>query len=193
MKVSPDDPRSIRTREVLHEALMRLAAERSIATLTVGDLTGEAGLHRSTFYLHYSGIPELLEDCAKELFEQLRRKIYSINPTETQLDVSQMVPYVSAVFYHLEAHELFYRAMLGRHGDPLFRALFQAEITDLILEPKVFGGMNPQREMILRFFSAGFTEIAIWWLEKRKPLSAEEAATLVVKDLLTDYVRFIYD
>ena len=86
--------------------------------------------------------------------------------------------------------------MLGRHGDLLFRVLFQEEISALILEPIAIETErkipNPQSEMILRFFSAGFAEIATWWLEKRKPLSVEEAATQVVKDLLPDSIRSIY-
>ncbi len=193
MKVSPADPRSIRTRELLHGALIRLAAEKSVPTLTIGDVTQEAGLHRSTFYLHYSGIPELLEDCAKELFEQLRNDIYKMASARSLKNDSQMIPYVAAVFEHLESHEPFYRAMLGRHGDPLFRALFQEEITKLIMEPKAqLDPKNLQYEMSLRYFSAGFTEIAVWWLENRMPLTAKEAATRVVQDLLTDYVRFIY-
>ncbi len=108
----------------------------------------------------------------------------------------QLVAYVASVFRHLEAHEAFYRAMLGRHGDPLFRVLFQEEVAQLLLEPiateQAREGKNPQFEMILRFFSAGFTEIATWWLEKGKPLSAESAATRVVNDVLPDYLRLIY-
>lgn len=192
MKVSPQNPRSMRTRRLLHHALIRLATEKNSTTISIGDVAQEAGIHRSTFYLHYSGLPELFEDCAKELFRQLREDIYSSSSVWVPMNITQMAPYVAIVFHHLETYELFYRAILGRHGDPLFRALFQEEISGLLLEPKGKSDMNPHREMILRFFSAGFTEIAVWWLENRKPFSADEAAALVVKDLLTDYARFIY-
>ena len=176
--------------------MLQLAAEKSVANLTVGEVARQAGVHRSTVYLHYSGLPELLDDCARELFRQLRDDLWAMNQTNPRWDGPQLSVYVTRVFRHLETHEAFYRAMLGRQGDPLFRVLFQEEIAQLLLEPiateKMRNGKRPQFEMILRFFSAGFTEIATWWLEKGKPLSAENAATRIANDLLPDYVRLIY-
>jgi hypothetical protein len=44
MKVSESDPRSIRTRDQLRNALMKLAAQTRFANLTIQDVTGLAGL-----------------------------------------------------------------------------------------------------------------------------------------------------
>jgi len=195
MKVSGSDPRIIRTRDLLRDALMTLVAEKSFASLTIQEITSLAGLNRTTFYLHYSGLHELLEDCARTLFSEMRTKIYANKLLDFQQDSTSLVPFVESVFHHLEDHEKFYRAMLGRQGDPLFRVLFQDLLSELIFEPIAhetpYVEPNHQFEMTLRFFSAGFTGIASWWLEKGKPISAEQASQQITRDILPDYLRLI--
>jgi AcrR family transcriptional regulator len=195
MKVSESDPRSIRTRELLQDALMQLVAEKSFASLTIQNVTRLAGLNRTTFYLHYSGLHELLEDCARTLFGQMRAKIYGNKNPRFRQDPNELVPYIESVFNHLEQHEKFYGAMLGRQGDPLFRVLFQELLSELIFEPIM--ERNPdeyhslQLEMIMHFFSSGFGGVAEWWLEKGMPISAKQASQHVARKILPDYLRLM--
>jgi AcrR family transcriptional regulator len=195
MKVSESDPRSIRTRSQLRDALMKLVAEKQFASLSIQDVTREAGLNRTTFYLHYSGLHELLEDCAQTLFKQLRADIYSKKFIGFFGDPTVLVPYIESVFRHLEQHAQFYRAMLGRQGDPLFRGLYQEFLSELIFEPitgqSSIDDSNPQLAMNLRFFSAGFTGVAAWWLEKGMPISVEQASLQIARDVLPDYLRLM--
>ncbi len=195
MKVSELDPRSIRTRELLQGALIQLVSEKSFASLTIHDVTCRAGLNRTTFYLHYSGLHELLEDCARRLFEQMRAEIYGSQISGFHQDPTALVPYIESVFRHLEQHEKFYRAMLGRQGDPLFRVLFQELLSELIFEPIMERNPHeyhtPQLEMIMRFFSSGFGGVAEWWLEKGMPISVEQASQQVARKILPDYLRLM--
>jgi AcrR family transcriptional regulator len=195
MKVSASDPRSIRSRELLRQALMRLVSVKNFSSLTIQDVTSLAGLNRTTFYLHYGGLHELLEDCARTLFSQMRSEIYANKVIGDRRDASVLRPFVEAVFRHLEQHEEFYRAMLGRQGDPLFRSLFQELLLKLIFEPiddQTQGDLsNPQLEMNIRFFNAGFIGIASWWLEKGKPISIEKAALQITRNILPDYLRLM--
>jgi hypothetical protein len=102
---------------------------------------------------------------------------------------------VESVFNHLEEHEGFYKAMLGKHGNPLFRTLFHNFLAELIFEPLGVNTGNEksgdQFEMVIRFFTAGFTEIATWWLEKDKPISAKEASLQITRDILPGYLRLM--
>jgi AcrR family transcriptional regulator len=195
MKVSESDPRSIRTRDLLRDALQRLTAEKSFASLTINDVTRQAGLNRTTFYLHYTGLHELLVDCARTLFGQMRAEIYGNKISGPGQGSTALVPFVESVFRHLEQHEKFYRALLGRQGDPLFRGLFQDLLSELIFEPIVERNpgddANPKLEMTIRFFSAGFTGVAAWWLEKGKPIPINQASLQIAHDILPDYLRLM--
>jgi AcrR family transcriptional regulator len=195
MKVSESDPRSIRTHGLLRNAVMQLVIEKSFTSLTIQNITHLAGVNRTTFYLHYSGLHELLEDCARTLFGQLRTEIYANETSGFRQDPNELVPYIEIVFRHLEVHEKFYREVLGRQGDPLFRILFQELLSELIFEPVIT--RNPeehfslQLEMVMRFFSSGFGGVAEWWLEKGMPISVEQASQQVARKILPDYLRLM--
>jgi AcrR family transcriptional regulator len=195
MNVSASDPRVIRTRALLRDALMDLVAEKSFASLSIQMVTNRAGLNRTTFYLHYAGLHELLDDCARALFGQMRAEIYANKLPNFQQGAIRLEPFVESVFRHLEKNEKFYRAMLGRQGDPFFRVLFQDLLSELIFEPVLLAsaGENPgnQSGMTQRFFSAGFTGIASWWLEKDMPISAKQAAQQITRDILPGYLRLM--
>lgn len=195
MKGNAADPRVLRTRALLRDALVQFVAEKNFSSLTIKDVTRRAGLDRTTFYLHYTGLHELLEDCARDLFNQMRTEIYANKPVHLQHDSVRLEPFVESVFHHIEKHEKFYRAMLGRQGDPFFRGLFQELLSELIFEPIA---LEPRREdsdhqleMTLRFFSAGFTGIAAWWLEKGMPVPVEQAARQITRTILPDYLRLL--
>jgi hypothetical protein len=98
-------------------------------------------------------------------------------------------------FRHLEQHERFYRAMLGHQGDPLFRGLFQELLLELIFEPiahQTQSDLNdPQLDMNMRFFNAGFIGVASWWLEKGKPIPVEQASLQITRDILPSYLRLM--
>ena len=46
------DPRKQRSRDRLYAAVLALAADQSISSLTVTQIADAAGVHRSTFYEH---------------------------------------------------------------------------------------------------------------------------------------------
>ncbi|MCC6804379.1 MAG: TetR/AcrR family transcriptional regulator [Anaerolineae bacterium] len=193
MNNATQDPRIVRTCALLRNALIELIADRGFASLTIQDVTRQAGLHRTTFYLHYTGLHELLEDCTKTLFSEVRTEIYRV--WDKQQDSAALEPVVENVLHHLERHEAFYRTLLGKQGDPLFRELFQALLSELIFEPITQNtsreGISYPLEMTLQFYSTGFIGIASWWLEKGRPISAEQAAQQIIKDILPAYLRLM--
>lgn len=172
-----------------------MLVERNFSSLTVREVTNTAGLNRTTFYLHYAGLHELLEGCARTLFRELRTAIYANEIVDFEQDTTVLKPFVESVFLHLEQNEGFYRAMLGRQGDPLFQGLFQELLSELIFEPiiniKPDYDRDPRFEMHRSFFSAGFAGLALWWLEKGKPMTIEQASLQITRDILPDYLRLM--
>ena len=193
MNNSTQDPRVIRTRALLRQALMELIAERGVTSLTIQDVTDRAGLHRTTFYLHYTGLHELLDDCALTLFSEIREEIYKGRGLERNPTALEQV--VENVFRHIQTHATLYRAILGKQGDPYFRELFQEFLSELIFEPIAPNTSRSEIgypvEMSLQFFSTGFIGIAAWWLEKGTSISAEQAAQQLIKDILPAYLRLM--
>lgn len=74
-----EDPRAIRTQEMLKEALLTLLQEGdSLHQISIQKLTKRANLNRSTFYLHYPNITELKEHLIDDILQVLTDKIENL-------------------------------------------------------------------------------------------------------------------
>lgn len=70
------DPRVIRTRQLLRDALVELIDEQGYEKITVQDITKRATLNRATFYLHFRDKLDLLYQSSMETLQQLVRCIH---------------------------------------------------------------------------------------------------------------------
>lgn len=52
----------LNTAQAMDEALMSLLAEKDFESITITELCEKAHVNRSTFYLHYDSMAELLEE-----------------------------------------------------------------------------------------------------------------------------------
>jgi len=68
MSVNTNDPRVLRTRQLLQTALLELMQEKPFQAISVTDLTRRATLNRATFYLHYLDKFDLLAQSARDTF-----------------------------------------------------------------------------------------------------------------------------
>ena len=55
------------TAQLMNQALLDLLEKKDIEFITITEITKKAGINRSTFYLHYENIYELLEETVKNL------------------------------------------------------------------------------------------------------------------------------
>jgi AcrR family transcriptional regulator len=65
------DPRIVRSRHMLVEALAKLLTQKSFDDISIQEIADEATLNRATFYLHYPDKNALLQAMAAERFGKL--------------------------------------------------------------------------------------------------------------------------
>lgn len=68
------DPRKRRTRQLLHQALVELMAEKGFDAISVQDIAERATINRATFYDHFEDKNALLDYGIRELFRDALRK-----------------------------------------------------------------------------------------------------------------------
>jgi AcrR family transcriptional regulator len=69
--VEPTDPRILRSRQMLMEALARLLDRKEFDDISVQEIADEATLNRATFYLHYADKNALLQAMTAARFRAL--------------------------------------------------------------------------------------------------------------------------
>ena len=65
------DPRVLRSRHMLHDALLRLLAQKEFEKISIQEITDTAGLNRATFYDHYPDKDSLLRCVVGDRFQKL--------------------------------------------------------------------------------------------------------------------------
>ncbi|WP_042196190.1 TetR/AcrR family transcriptional regulator [Paenibacillus camerounensis] len=68
---NPNDPRVIRTRQLILDAFLRLLNTKDFNQITISDITSNATVNRATFYAHFADKYALLEDMLSSAFTTL--------------------------------------------------------------------------------------------------------------------------
>ncbi|GLY28569.1 TetR/AcrR family transcriptional regulator [Kineosporia sp. NBRC 101731] len=114
------DARQRRSRERLHQAVLRLAQERPVTQVSVSELAREAGVHRSTFYEHASSPDELLRQALLSDLDELRQALLD----ETGRDLGEVVTEVTVgVMRHIEKNVDIYRRDLAYTSEVGLRSM----------------------------------------------------------------------
>src|SRR5271166_2292668 len=69
--IETTDPRILRSRRMMMEALVRLLTQKEFEDISIQEITDEATLNRATFYLHYADKNALLQAMTATRFRDL--------------------------------------------------------------------------------------------------------------------------
>jgi AcrR family transcriptional regulator len=170
------DARVERTRTQLGTAFLNLIIEKPVKEVTVQDILDRSGVGRSTFYLHYRDIDDLLVT-QLELFCEMMSSSLS-----AKKDKSHRVVPVAELFAHIGNENKLYRVLSdsGHLKDfwELAEGCFARGIEKRLAES---GRMNdvPARELAARASALSGSLLALlrWWLdrgEKESPIAMDE-------------------
>jgi AcrR family transcriptional regulator len=175
-----EDLRVRRTRKLLQQAFIELTVEKGFAALTVRDITERAMVNRSTFYRHYLGKYDLLEQYMNDIHELTENQLSSAENLESTFHEVSSGPL--NLLKHIQQFADFYRVMLGAQGDPLFAQRFRQNtekrfrsfLTQAFAEPEAGAPPIDLRLSCIAYAGVGAT---VWWLEQEQPCSPEQLAT----------------
>ncbi len=186
------DPRVVRTRQQLRDALVALIEERGFDALTVQDITDRAELNRATFYLHYRDKQDLLENSLRDAIDELIADLGASPNEQGQLLIEDSPRPITAVFEHVAQHAHFYRVMLSAEGVPAFSAGVRDYMAEVTLRWLTALQPNPKHsrvplEIVASSLSWSLLGVLIWWLEHDLPhppdFMAEQFRLIITLDL----------
>ncbi|MGW4799648.1 TetR/AcrR family transcriptional regulator [Nonomuraea sp. NPDC004297] len=137
--MNPEDPRAQRTRARLKAAVLDLAAQQELATITVSALARRAEVNRATVYLHYPDVDALVTDAMEETVAAVARAA-ALCPLDAPRDRAPGP--LEELFEHVAANAHMYRRMLGPHGSARFAARMRERLT-VELTRRFTGGARP--------------------------------------------------
>jgi AcrR family transcriptional regulator len=186
------DPRVIRTRQLLRDALVSLIAEKGFDAITVQDIADRATLNRATFYLHYQDKHDLLIKSLRDAIDELMTDIGASAQEDGQLGFDESLRPIKATFEHVAQHAQFYRVMLSAEGVASFSAGVRDYMEEITLEWLATLQPHPRQsqvplEIVANSLSWSLLGVLIWWLEHDMPqppdYMAEQFRLLMTLDL----------
>lgn len=121
------DRRIRKTKAQLRTGLAKLLQKKSIKEITVKELVELVDINRSTFYLHYSDIYNMLSSIEEKLLEEIRQTI--LNHPVSPFNESSF-PFIEDIFQILEENKDICCALLGHNGDIAFLHRIESLISD---------------------------------------------------------------
>jgi len=170
------DARVRRTRMQLGTAFLNLIIERPVREVTVQDVLDRSGVGRSTFYLHYRDIDDLLLSQLDMFCETMS------NVLSNQKDKSHRVVPVAELFAHIGNENKLYRVLSDSGHIKDFYDLAEGHFARGIERRLVESGRLPNlppREIAARAAALSGSMLALlrWWLdrgEKETPMQMDK-------------------
>lgn len=180
------DPRIIRTKQLLRNALIDLIVLKGFEGTTIRDLVQSAGLHRGTFYLHYRDKYDLLEQSKEDMLKEILQIVKNIDPIQIMKYAARNEPHpiFLKLFAFFTMHAIFFKVLLGSKGDPSFPGQVKQ-----IMEKHLFNKLSflqtdhipVPRDFLISYLASANLGVIQHWLESGMQLSPQEMALLLTR------------
>jgi hypothetical protein len=180
-ETQPIDRRTRRTKRALQDAMLSLAEERDLESITVQEITDRADINRATFYQHYRDKDALISSALDALFEEVTVEDRAFTDQHQTLS-SEVVPApLVTLFRNLEKRRfLFSRIYCGsdKSGFALRLQIFEEQQfyrvwRDMQLVPQPGSPPVQARAWVGTSIVRAFVT---WWLIHGERVSVETAA-----------------
>ena len=173
------DRRVIKTRRQLKKGLAALMKEKSVNQITVKELVEEVDINRSTFYLHFKDIQDLLREIEENMEAQIKRAIEE-HPIVSGNE--NAFYFIEDMFRVLDEEREISKALIGPNGDMGFIHRIERIIKENsrgTLE-KMFPGKKEDLKYFYAFCLSGCLGLVKVWLNEGEEKSPEEMAQMTL-------------
>lgn len=174
----------------MDKAFLDLLAEKDFEYITVKDICKRAGVNRSTFYLHYETVADLLDESVAYMSNGFL-KYFSENDIGSKINNSPLdelmfikpdyiIPYLS---YIKDNKKLFQTAVLHSGTlqlDKNYKKLFECVFSPILMR---FDVPENERHYTMAFYINGIIALVMEWLKRDCRESIEDIADIIIRNI----------
>lgn len=177
------------TAQKMDEALFTLIEKKDFEFITVKDICLEAGVNRSTFYLHHETIGDLLDECSEYIMRRFEG--YFRNDAREKLNIETasledlnfispqyLIPYLNFV----RDNKRFFRTVLTHQR--LFATMYQAkELFEELFLPILRRYHYPEEihRYVLMYYLNGMIAVITEWIRADCSETPEELSEIIMR------------
>ena len=180
MKEQKIDRRIRKTKRILLHCLTELMSKKKVNNITVKELTDLADVNRSTFYLYYKDIYDMVEQIENEMFKEFI-DVFGKFALKTNT-YENMVSFYTEIFEYVKDNAEICKILLGPDGDYSFIEKFKNAIIQT--KPPFNESISKIKTRFLRpYIISGCIGVIQQWLKDDFDVSPEHMAVIVTKML----------
>lgn len=174
----------------MDKALLKLLETKDFEYITIKEICKEAGVNRSTFYLHYENTNDLLKETSDYIidnflsyFSAKRSKIVIDYQNGKLEDLLFITPeYLNPYLTYVKENQRIFTTCLKHLHSLNFNTLYK-RMFDNIFDPLLgrFNFPENERRYIMKFYLTGITAVVTEWLNNRCEDSIEDISKIIIQ------------
>ena len=154
------------TASLMDEAFLLLLEQKEYDTITVKEICQKAGVNRSTFYLHYETMNDLLEETVGMINDCFKASLSSVptdDPSKVVLTSEKYLrPYLNFIKENRRAYKVIHQKDHLFDSQQTFESFYQSIFSPALTH---FGVSEKDKKYVFAFYTQGTVAIIGKWLE----------------------------
>ena len=154
------------TASLMDEALLLLLEQKDYDTITVKEVCKKAGVNRSTFYLHYESMNDLLEEMIGMINDRFKTSLASVptdDPSKVVLTSEKYLrPYLGFIKENMRAYKVIHQKDHLFNSQKTFESFYRSIFSPALTH---FGVKESEKKYVFAFYTQGTVAIIGKWLE----------------------------
>lgn len=154
------------TASLMDEALLILLEQKDFDRITVKELCRKAGVNRTTFYLHYDNMNDLLEETVASINDGFKKSFASLSDPDPRGEVltseKYLRPYLTFIKDNMRAYRVIHQKDHLFNSQKTFESFYQSVFSPALSR---FGVDEKEKKYVFAFYTSGTVAIIGKWLE----------------------------
>jgi len=175
------DRRTRRTKRALQTALLNLAEDQDLESISVTEIANAADVNRATFYKHYRDKDEFVSSALDALFEEVTAEDRVFTEQHQTLSPDVVPGPLVTLFRNLEQRRHLFQRLFSASDQTGF--VFRLQLFEEAQFMRVWNDMklvpvpgSPPVEVRRTVAISTLRSFVVWWLHKEDAVPAEQAA-----------------
>ena len=164
--MNKQESKYFKTASLMDEALLLLLEQKEYDKITVKEVCQKAGVNRTTFYLHYEGMNDLLEETISMINDRFKESLSSIpedDPSKTVLTGEKYLrPYLGFIKENMRAYRVMHQQDHLFNSQKTFSNFYQSIFSPAMTH---FGVTEEKKKYVFAFYTQGTVAIISKWLD----------------------------
>ncbi|MBO6128317.1 MAG: TetR/AcrR family transcriptional regulator [Pseudobutyrivibrio sp.] len=185
--MNKNESKYFKSAEKMHTALMTLLDSKDFEYISVKELCETAGVNRSTFYLHYDNVNDLLQETVEAVYKDFFGRFGAEGSGEINIDDKNedelflitpryLVPYLDFVEENRKLFYLMYEKNEMMGADKTYETWFKTIFAPILTR---FGVPQSEQHFIMVFYLKGIIGVITEWVRGGCTESKDEIISVI--------------